>query len=141
MLLWVNLLYLPDKGLLFFSPPTATFINPAHLVYLSGVVEHIDKEGAERFKMVRPEKVFKVGACRASVFRNEVLKGGKRLELPKVVFQVRYKDRDGRWKGTNSLSINDLPDYSGCDLFEYEYGFINPRLRETSETPRRVSQT
>lgn len=57
----------------------------------------------------KPEKVFKVGAVRASVFHNEIQHGGRAIILPKVVLEVRYKDKTGQWKGTNSLSLNDLP--------------------------------
>ncbi len=59
--------------------------------------------------MVKPEIVFKVGAVRASVFRNFIEKNGKSISLPKVALEVRYKDKTGQWQGTNSLSLNDLP--------------------------------
>jgi hypothetical protein len=57
----------------------------------------------------KPETVFKVGAVRASIFRNIIQKNGQAIPLPKVVIEVRYKDKTGQWAGTNSLSINDLP--------------------------------
>ena len=59
--------------------------------------------------MVKPEKVFKIGAVRASVFRNTIMKAGQPIQIPKVFIEVRYKDKNGNWQGTNSLSINDLP--------------------------------
>ena len=59
--------------------------------------------------MPKPETVFKVGAVRASVFRNIIQKNGKSIPLPKVAIEVRYKDKTGQWNGTNSLSLNDLP--------------------------------
>lgn len=59
--------------------------------------------------MSKPETVFKVGAVRASIFRNIIQKNGKSIPLPKVVIEVRYKDKTGQWNGTNSLSLNDLP--------------------------------
>ena len=59
--------------------------------------------------MSKPETVFKVGAVRASVFRNTIKKAGQLIPLPKVAIEVRYKDKQGRWRGTNSLSLNDLP--------------------------------
>ena len=59
--------------------------------------------------MSKPETVFKIGAVRASIFRNIIEKAGKSIPLPKVVIEVRYKDKTGQWQGTNSLSINDLP--------------------------------
>ena len=59
--------------------------------------------------MAQPEKVFKIGVVRASVFKNIIVKAGQSISLPKVVIEVRYKDKAGKWQGTNSLSINDLP--------------------------------
>ena len=59
--------------------------------------------------MSKPETVFKAGAVRASVFRNIIEKNGRTIPLPKVVLEVRYKDKTGQWNGTNSLSLNDLP--------------------------------
>jgi hypothetical protein len=59
--------------------------------------------------MAKPEISFKVGAVRATIFRNVVANNGKMVPLPKVVIEVRYKDKTGQWKGTNSLSLNDIP--------------------------------
>jgi len=59
--------------------------------------------------MSKPEKVFKIGAVRASIFRNAIERQGKQVMLPKVVLEVRYRDKAGTWKGTNSLSLNELP--------------------------------
>ena len=57
----------------------------------------------------KPEKVFKFGAVRASVFKNTIQQNGKEIPLSKVVMEVRYKDKAGEWKSTNSLSINEVP--------------------------------
>lgn len=57
----------------------------------------------------KPETVFKVGAVRASVFKNVTTRDGRSIVMPKVVLEVRYKDKSGQWQGTNSLSLNDLP--------------------------------
>jgi hypothetical protein len=59
--------------------------------------------------MTKPETVFKVGAVRAYVFRNTIEKNGRAIALPKVVIEVRYKDKAGNWNGTKSLGLNDLP--------------------------------
>jgi len=59
--------------------------------------------------MSKPETVFKIGAVRASIFQNIIEKNGQSIKLPKVVIEVRYKDKTGQWQSTNSLSINDLP--------------------------------
>ena len=59
--------------------------------------------------MSKPERVFKIGAVRASIFQNTAMRNGTPILFPKVVLEVRYKDKTGQWKGTNSLSLNDLP--------------------------------
>ncbi len=43
----------------------------------------------------KPEKVFKVGAVRAWIFQNTILRNGQNVPLPKVVIEVRYKDKNG----------------------------------------------
>ena len=57
----------------------------------------------------KPEKVFRVGAVRASIFQNTMSRNGQEFPLPKIVIEVRYRDKDGQWKGTNSLSLNEVP--------------------------------
>lgn len=57
----------------------------------------------------KPEMVFKAGAARASIFTNTILQQGKEVSLPKVILEVRYRDKNGEWKGTNSLSLNEIP--------------------------------
>ena len=59
--------------------------------------------------MSKPEKVFKMGAVRASVFSNIIKKDGEEIPLRKVVLEVRYRDKRGEWKGSRSLSLNELP--------------------------------
>jgi len=59
--------------------------------------------------MSKPETVFKAGAVRASIFRNVIEKAGQQIPLPKVIIEVRYRDKAGEWKGTNSLALNEIP--------------------------------
>ncbi len=57
-----------------------------------------------------PEKIIMVGPCRVSIFRNLVMmKDGREIEIPKVVLEVRYRDKDGRWRGTQGLSVREIP--------------------------------
>ena len=58
--------------------------------------------------MAKPRKVFRAGNCSASVFMNKVEKEGKEIEIPKVVFDVGYKDDKGEWQSTNSLDQNEI---------------------------------
>jgi len=71
--------------------------------------------------MSKPEKVFKMGAVRASVFRNTIQRDGQAVPLRKVVIEVRYRDKNNEWKGTNSLSLNDLPKAITALQQAYEY--------------------
>jgi hypothetical protein len=71
--------------------------------------------------MTKPEITFKAGAVRASVFRNTIQRDGQAIPLRKVVLEVRYRDKDGQWQGTNSLSLNDLPKAITALQQAYEY--------------------
>ena len=85
--------------------------------------------------MSKPETVFKVGAVRASVFRNTIEKNGQFIPLPKVAIEVRYKDKTGQWNGTNSLSLNDLPKaiLALQKAFEYLMEHKQPEQKESSD--------
>jgi len=83
--------------------------------------------------MSKPEKVFKIGAVRASIFRNAIERQGKQVMLPKVILEVRYRDKSGTWKGTNSLSLNEVPKavLALQKAFEYLSEKKEPNPRET----------
>ena len=82
----------------------------------------------------KPEKVFKVGAVRASVFFNPIQHNGRTATLPKVIIEVRYRDKTGQWRGTNSLSLNDLP--KAILALQQAYEFLATRKdAQADETP------
>jgi len=81
--------------------------------------------------MAKPEKVFRAGAVRASVFRNTIEKNGQQIPLPKVVLEARYKDKQGNWQGTNSLSMNELPKAMVALRNAYEY-LLGPKEQTQS---------
>ena len=73
--------------------------------------------------MTYPEKVIQAGNCRASIFMNSVAIDGKTVNLPKTKIEVRYKDkRDGKWQGTNSLTIHEIP--KAILVFEKAYEYL-----------------
>jgi len=82
----------------------------------------------------KPETIFKVGAVRAAVFRNTIEKNGQSIQLPKVTIEVRYKDKTGRWQGTNSLSLNDLPKAILALQKAFEY-LMEHKQPEQAENP------
>ena len=60
--------------------------------------------------MKQPEKKFRAGGMCATIWKNEVqTKEGQTAEYRTVSFERSYKDKDGSWKTTNSLKMNDLP--------------------------------
>ena len=59
--------------------------------------------------MAQPEKKFKVGACTASVFVNEVSTGNGKVVMKNVVLQRTYKDKDDTFQNTTSFRIDDIP--------------------------------
>ena len=59
--------------------------------------------------MAQPEKRFKVGACTASVFVNEVSTGNGKVEIKSVSLQRAYKDKEGNFQHATSFGANDIP--------------------------------
>lgn len=110
------------------------FINPAivYTIVQIGRTNRYRKLWKQR-NMAKPEKTFKVGPVRASIFRNSIERNGQSFLLPKVVLEVRYKDKSGEWKGTNSLSLNDLP--KAVLALESAYAYLLEKSPESAETP------
>jgi len=71
--------------------------------------------------MAKPEITFRQGNCQASVFVNEVVRNGRGFEMKSVSFQRRYKDKDGEWKSTSKLDVNDIPKAILCLTKAFDY--------------------
>ena len=56
--------------------------------------------------MAAPVKKFRVGAVSCAVWQNDGKDGSKFFT---VTMERRYKDKEGNWKSTNNLGVNDLP--------------------------------
>lgn len=58
----------------------------------------------------QPEARFTAGAISATVWQNSSPgRDGKQMSYSTVSLQRSYKDRDGSWKHTPSMRLNDLP--------------------------------
>ena len=58
----------------------------------------------------KPEKKFRAGAVCATVWMNEgTSKDGQPTQFASVSFDKSYKDKDGTWKSTKNLNVQDLP--------------------------------
>jgi len=82
--------------------------------------------------MSKPESSFKVGAVRAAIFRNTIQRGAQTVSIGKVILEVRYKDKDGQWKSTHSMSANELPKAILALQKAYDYLMTN-KSDETSD--------
>ncbi len=71
----------------------------------------------------QPEKKFSTGVISATVWKNNGTskKDGSQVEFRTISLQRRYTDKDGTWKSTNSLRLNDLPKASLVLNKAYEY--------------------
>jgi len=59
--------------------------------------------------MTQPEKKFRAGALSATIWNNVGQQENKEMSYKTVSFERKYKDKDGKWKSTNSLRSGDLP--------------------------------
>ena len=76
---------------------------------------------------MQPEKRFKVGACTASIFSNEVNTADGKKDLKSVSLQRTYKDKDGSFKHTTSFKVNDIPKAVLALSKAYEYLNVDER--------------
>jgi len=79
-----------------------------------------------------PEKKFSTGGLVATVWENQGKnKEGLDVSYRTVSFQRRYLDKDGEWKSTTSLRVNDLPKASLILQKAYEY-LVMKELQNTA---------
>ena len=57
----------------------------------------------------KPERVFQHGGVKAAIFANEHEKDGESFTKNSISVQRVYRDKEGKFKTTNSLYVNDLP--------------------------------
>ncbi|MEJ2232732.1 MAG: hypothetical protein P8X67_02290 [Syntrophobacterales bacterium] len=57
----------------------------------------------------KPERVFQHGGVKAAIFVNEHEKEGESFTKKSISVQRVYRDKEGMFKTTNSLYVNDLP--------------------------------
>ena len=90
--------------------------------------------------MSKPEVSFKVGAVRAAIFRNEIHQAGRPISIGKVVLEVRYRDKNGEWKSTHSMSANEVPKAILALQKAYEYLTVKQPQDEQSGSSNHEGQ-
>ena len=57
-----------------------------------------------------PEKKFRAGQVAATIWKNETRdKDGNQVTYKTVSVGKQYKDKEGHWRNSNSLKMNDIP--------------------------------
>ena len=56
-----------------------------------------------------PVAKFRAGQISSAVWRNEIQVKGKAITVLKATVQRRYKDKEGNWQSSGSLSRNEIP--------------------------------
>jgi hypothetical protein len=69
----------------------------------------------------KPVAKFQAGQVSAAIRENEISVNGRKVTVLKATVQRRYKDKDGEWKSSSSLSRNEIPlaIYTLQKCFEY----------------------
>jgi len=84
-----------------------------------------------------PDKKFRAGAISATLWGNKGIKDGTEYEFTTIGLQRSYKDKEGNWKNSNSLRLNDLPKAVLVLNKAYEYLLLkeqaNPQEVEMEE--------
>jgi hypothetical protein len=78
-----------------------------------------------------PETKFRSGAICATIWSNETVRDGKRVEYKTVSFERSYKDKDDKWQSTNSLRTTDLPKAILVLTKAYEHLALNAEEEES----------
>ncbi len=56
-----------------------------------------------------PEKKYKAGSVQATIWTNTRSINGRDVEIKSVRIERIYQDQQGRYKGTSTYNINDIP--------------------------------
>jgi len=81
-----------------------------------------------------PEKKFRASPISATIWSNEVVSPtGETNVFRTINLERTYKDKEGKWKKTNNLRVNDLPKAILVLNKAYEYISIKEEGDEISE--------
>ena len=89
--------------------------------------------------MAQPEKRFKVGACTASVFVNEIVGKDGKVSIKSVSLQRTYKDKNGNFQNTTSFGVNDIPKAILALMKVYDYLVSDEKAEQVGWLPPRKS--
>ena len=89
------------------------------------------KKMAEKQNM--PVEKFRAGAVSAAIWKNTMeLKDGKKIDSYSVTLDKRYKDKDGKWKSSKSIQVNEIP--KALLVLGKAYDYIVSMSKDIEET-------
>ncbi len=109
-------------------------MNSGITIYITPFETKRESKEVNKMENNQPEKKFRAGAIAATVWANEGKnKEGEKNSFNTISFERSYKDKDGKWKSTNSLRINDLP--RAVVVLNKAYEYIILKARTTGNIP------
>lgn len=58
----------------------------------------------------QPVKKFQIGVVGVALWKNTIeLKDGQKMDVLSATVDRRYKDKNGEWKSSKSIQMNDVP--------------------------------
>ena len=97
------------------------------------VNENVNENKVYRVGAGGPEKVFRAGSVKASVWANERNVNGKMVTMRSVSVSRNYRDQAGVWKTTNSYSAKELQDLRLVAQQAYEF-LVAPQVSEADNS-------
>jgi len=77
--------------------------------------------------MAGPEKEFRAGGVSATVWNNQQVINGNRMDVKSVQIQRNYQDDKKEWKKTSSFKQNDLPKLIAVATEAFKYLTLRER--------------
>lgn len=77
--------------------------------------------------MAGPEKEFRAGGVSATVWNNQQMINGNKMDVKSVQIQRNYLDDKKEWKKTSSFKTNDLPKLVAVATEAFKYLTLKER--------------
>ena len=92
------------------------------------------RSGKEVSAKRMPVKTFRAGVVSAAVWRHtEAGRDGREMASWSVTLDKRYRDKEGIWKSSRSLNVNDIP--KAVVALENAYSYVVCEAKDDDNTP------
>lgn len=69
----------------------------------------------------KPVAKIRAGTISCAIWQNDIVVSGRKVVALKASVERRYKDADGEWKSSTSMSVNEIPRAVLCLQKAFEY--------------------